>query len=248
MSTNLLSVDWDYFFPVPCIGEKHWQLFDWSCRDSWSDSTIARSIWYGRGAPFLLNGLDLPTTSGDEANFWQRFRFTDDVKLYVSDAHFHAATLCSCGTERVRIYDAHHDGGYRGGTIKRILDSGRVTSEDWTAAAYLYSADIHVIYPRWKGIREDKPIVPMRRRVDQGTKPKTAWDAIHICRSGGWTPPWVDSKFAEFVQECTRVSGADPTYMEMVDPRPFDMGTLQSTATEMAEVRARIKDLGFVCA
>src|ERR1017187_10349837 len=71
--SNLLSVDWDFFFPELSYDPELRSLYDWGHQDG--GIFFLHDVWYDRAAGFILNNMPLPTTSGDEATFWSRFRF-----------------------------------------------------------------------------------------------------------------------------------------------------------------------------
>ena len=196
---RLLSVDFDFFFPEMSLDPKLWQYYDWGHRES---RFFLDAIWYARAQSFLMNGLSLPTTSGEEVGFWDRFRFQHWTRLYLSDSHVSMYTpRVMKGVTEVVNYDAHHDAGYKG-TFEDWLGRGKVTCEDWVLAYSLAKVPVTTIYPRWKTWAIDEeptPLVPMERRFDDGLADPEPFDRGFVCRSGAWTPSWLDPNFQTFL-------------------------------------------------
>jgi predicted Zn-dependent peptidase len=53
---RLLSVDWDFFFPVPGSGtpSRDWCLYDWG-RDERRSAFFALAVWHARAAAFRVH-------------------------------------------------------------------------------------------------------------------------------------------------------------------------------------------------
>lgn len=119
MSSHLLTVDWDYFFPVPGpsapVGEA--MLYDWGFREA---PFFIGPIWGSRTYGFLMNDLPLPTVNDEWRTFWDRFDIHDEAVLYVSDSHLiagksevaYGGATFDWPVASVWSYDAHHDSGY----------------------------------------------------------------------------------------------------------------------------------------
>ena len=200
---TVLSVDFDFFFPTPEPEEPNAIfLFDWG--HSEDRAIFYNAIWPPRAAAFLREGLELPGTSGEEANFWDRFTFSDNATLYSAESH-------SCivphlpGTEfvlNVLNYDAHHDAGYNRGKFKR---GHRLTCDNWAAHLAADGVNVKTIYPAWKPHafqEEPSPRVTIERCIDDGAAVKAVIDAVFVCRSGVWVPPWLDGDFCDFMARC----------------------------------------------
>src|ERR1035437_6857214 len=203
--SNLLSVDWDFFFPELSYDPELRSLYDWGHQDG--GIFFLHDVWYDRAAGFILNNMPLPTTSGDEATFWSRFRFARGCKLYYAESHhkIYHPRVRRKAFERIVNYDAHHDGGYKM-TTEMFLEDRMVTCQNWAIAFQLSGARIETVSPRWKKGAMDvepTPAVPMHRHQDTGDSPSRpeTFDKIFVCRSGGWTPPWLDNKFEVFIAD-----------------------------------------------
>lgn len=141
----------------------------------------------------------------------------------------------------VWLYDAHHDCGYNINSYdtwrSRFLKRGeRWSAEDWMlvhkylgeqdAAAGGQPTRLHYRAPAWhKRYREDGMEIPdgvgldfdydisfhdvlpqnMQHRIGEV-------DAVFVCRSGAWVPPWCDPQFAQFVDTLVSAVGADPEF------------------------------------
>src|SRR5574340_1024527 len=108
---NLLSVDWDFFFPEPSPDDgRNVELFDWGHKEN---SFFIDALWTFRAGAFLRAGLELPGLSGEQEDFWERFRFAPDAELFWAESHS-AAGLHEVEQRVTHVwnYDAHHDAWY----------------------------------------------------------------------------------------------------------------------------------------
>lgn len=199
--TRLLSVDWDFFFPVPEVDAEF--LYDWGHREDLA--LMKEEIWVFRAADFLQRGKPLPDTDGRECDFWSRFRFNPDAKLYYADSHsqIFKPEVFEDGVTEIWSFDAHHD-AFK--TPKEVIRTNQVTCESWAVAAWLNKAKVRVFYPPWReyALKEEKPKVPIHIELDpQNRKPfRQPFDKVFVCRSGAWTPTWLEDKFWEFIFSC----------------------------------------------
>jgi hypothetical protein len=200
MERCLLSIDWDYF-----IYTKEYDIG--SCIEN-NRSLI--DLWYKRYIQEMARGRDIQESfhiSSELDMFWEkikeRFRFTEDVKVCVSDSHalsYNITLENSCNM--VCLFDAHADLGYGGlsslnfevncsnwlGKLlkDKHIDKACIIYSPYTAERPEYfkpmNSIFNVSYCGFNGLDKDL-IVPV----------------IHICRSGAWTPPWLDDRFSQFV-------------------------------------------------
>lgn len=246
-SKRLLSVDFDYFFEEKSFDPDFWMLYDWGHRDG--GNLFLERLWYSRAAAFKANNLELPTTTGLEKNFWDRFSFPKSTVLYYADSHVNIYN------ERVRknitevySYDAHHDGGYQNpqDDVERRkaqtawMENGKVTCEDWAFAyQYIHQIPVKVYYPAWKEWAmkaEPEPLDKyLERFVDAGENlVGKNFHRIFVCRSGGWFPSWLDDKFDAFVKACP-VKTKIP--IGSIENRNFDEYQLNLEIEQMLECR-----------
>lgn len=135
--------------------------------------------------------LPLPQCSGFEG-FWDRFQFSDDVRLCWAESNSLAVAVPGepwCGWDQV---------------YPSPLVTGEVRCEDWMVVLDDREAELHMRYPQWRsrGVElEPEPEVPVDRAVDDGvTLDHVVFDAVFVCRSGAWVPPWCDMQFARFLE------------------------------------------------
>jgi hypothetical protein len=164
-----------------------------------------------RGARFEMNGFDLPQVEVP-TNWWDRFNIAPDARCEVSDSNMYSG-LVEDGREfdHVWLFDAHHD-LFRikdADQLVEFLKEGRVSCEDWMFIHYANGAKLHWRYPRWftygKQMRHEVPkFVGCDSRKDDMGKldPNMRFDAVSICRSGAWVPPWCDPAFEQFWTSC----------------------------------------------
>jgi len=219
--TALLTIDFDFFFRnILEAGEKTDEerrllsLYDWGHREA---LFFLFDIWLIRAAAFRSRGLPLPGTTGEEGGFWARCHIAPDADLFLSESHLFAAhnRIATDVTEVVNV-DAHHDAGYHRPSdwadhprwrravppeLPKQLDCG-----NWAEKYLLAGVDYRVVYPRWKGLREQAANwLTATRVVDDGGeivapsgKPFTK---VHVCRSGAWSPAWNDRAFKRFLSD-----------------------------------------------
>lgn len=219
---RLLVVDWDFFFPTTSPADPtkpDYQLFDWGHRET--PFFVDGPLWYSRAVAFHALGRPLPTVTGFRG-FWSAFKFTPGAQLLVADSNaFAASPAVSVGMDHIRggvrsevwLYDAHHDSGYRqvkrpSSELAKIAKAGRYTCEDWMVLYHSIGANLHVRYPQWKAWAFDAepyaliPDADLDREFDDPTqRPEHPFDAVFVCRSGAWVPPWCDLDFAAFIRE-----------------------------------------------
>ena len=204
---NLLSVDWDYFFPNPFRSkdgknDSKLLLYDWGHRET---SFFISGLWHSRALGFAQNGLELPMTEG-YSGFWERFRLRKGTKLFVAESHSQIVSLpfrrlVRGQLEQVYSFDAHHDAGYHRESPEEIFRRGTVTCEDWVLWFLFGGVETKVFYPPWMDTElEPEPAIDLDRKTDPGGKIPLLFSAVFLCRSGAWVPSWTDHQFQEFVQ------------------------------------------------
>ncbi|ONK13107.1 hypothetical protein [Streptomyces sp. MP131-18] len=228
---NLLVVDWDFFFPNPTLSADlghNAVLYLWDHSEAPIFQTAV--VWAPRAAAFQRNGLELPMTEGWE-NFWRRFHFSEGVTVLYGDSNLHAGRIfpTTFGWDQpawgtVSLWDAHHDCGYkRTISFEEWQARGVLSCEDWMLAHYGRGSTLEVIYPEWRkrvGTVEPEPLVPVDRRVDDGTTIDRPYHAVYVCRSGAWVPPWCDDQFSQFIEGAPDSWPTEIPGNEWVHPRP----------------------------
>ncbi|MFJ4701921.1 hypothetical protein ACIP5N_27550 [Streptomyces sp. NPDC088768] len=208
---HLLAVDWDYFFPTPDAGGPdygHPELFGWPVAEDMHHTEV---VWEERAARFRAAGVELPNVSGWHG-FWDRFAFAEGAVLIYADSNAWAGQLWPSNIggegawESVHLYDAHHDAGYKlnHDSFEDWQTSGDgIRCENWMLAHAWAGAALHVHFPPWRrslGHPHEEPLVPVDMAIDDGTAPPVVFDAVYLCRSGAWVPPWADDAFTKFLR------------------------------------------------
>lgn len=169
-------------------------------------------IWYKRY--FMLKRLgknleDLYGLSQEVKVFWERikqkFMIKPDVKVYISESHaFSYDVALNTGCTIVYLFDAHADLGYGGlrslnfelncaNWLGKLLKDGVIEEANIVYSPYTLEK------PR--DFEEINDVYDVRYIVWEGIPDGIEVAAIHICRSGAWTPPWYDAKFLEFIMD-----------------------------------------------
>lgn len=242
---KLLSVDWDFFFPNPNeTGEKltfdQLTLWDWGHNET--AFNVSPVLWDIRATAFLKRGRELPGLSGEEWPFWGHFNFHPDARLFVADSHALASNAeVLDGIAEIWSFDAHPDMRQPNGPEEfRNLSRGIVDCGNWLTYAWgVIGADarrVHIRLPGWitkpgwkmDGLSRLADIQP----AALGTEAMPTFDRVFVCRSGAWTPTWLDDEFVHFVNQAELpVSTFDIDLADPMTPRDFDL--------ERVRVRAR---------
>jgi len=210
MSSNLLMVDWDYFFynPLYAVDGDHpdFWLYDWGHAER---SLFIDHAWPTRASAFFRHGSGLPQVEVPP-DWWSRFTIAPDARVEVSDSNMYSG-IAGGGQDfkNVYLYDAHHD-LYRVETPQELEDwaeQGQITCEDWMWAHHLRGSKLHWRWPQWftygPQMRKEIPSwVKCDSRKDDGKTPPVTFDVVSICRSGAWVPPWCDPAFQQFYESC----------------------------------------------
>ena len=241
---RILSVDWDFFFPELSVDPKLWGLYDWGHRDG--GSMFLETLWYDRAAGFAMNDMPLPQTTGEEKTFWGRFEFKPGSQLFYADSHVHIYSpemqAIILNDEKLTIidnFDAHHDAGYRG-TRESLILSTQVSCEDWALAYHMNGVRTRTFYPRWKTWAmkgEHRPIYRLTRTFDNPYLKMKPYDHVFVCRSGGWTPPWLDEDFVEFISSCPIENKRE---LRECKPRGWNQERMEKQVEMYQSIRSKI--------
>lgn len=198
----LLSIDWDYFVYVK---DKSWGSY------LENDRSLV-DLWYKRYIQAKLQGMDiikLFQLSPELNTFWknirEHFNFEQNIKVYVSDSHtlsYNIAKDNNC--RKVYLFDAHSDLGYGGLSSLNF----EVNCSNWLGKLFKDNLirEATIVYSPYTSEKPEyfKQMNNLYKisycdlnALGKNIKVST----LHICRSGAWTPPWFDKKFAEFVNE-----------------------------------------------
>jgi hypothetical protein len=198
MEKCLLSIDWDYFIYT---------------RNKWGtyleNNRSLIDLWYKRYIQGKARGVDIRSfhLSSELDTFWNKikksFKFVKNIKAYVSDSHalsYVIAKRSNC--KSVYLFDSHADLGY-GGLSSHNLE---VNCSNWLGKLLKerHIKEANIFYSPYT---TEKPefFNPMNRIYNiryynfNNFDESIVVSAIHICRSGAWTPPWLDNKFTKFI-------------------------------------------------
>lgn len=193
---NLLSVDWDYFFPP-------FEPYDWGANE---DNLIFKEIiWTIRKKDKnILTGANAvdeykPDLLGAR-NFWNFILLNSDPARVVIEDEHKAVWPYAGGCDMVLNFDQHADFGYCGKPLETV------NSGNW--AAFLEEEKYNLVYPLWRrhrpeSLAETPPNISYGLPVDP---PK--FDIVFFCRSSCWTPPWADNEFSDMAKELMVKAGA----------------------------------------
>lgn len=161
----------------------------------------------------------------------ERFPLLLEVEKYVGDSHAWAILVVrylaeTHGPIRVVSFDAHCDLGYCGDKVKRETKAGHADCGSWLYHSLQkeWVSSVEIVYPDWKGMIEwqqaskEAFLRPFLDRVTPFTW--SEWmaserlyddlEAVHLCRSSNWTPPWLDQQFLNLKE---LISDGNDTYL-----------------------------------
>jgi len=197
-----LSVDWDYFV----FTENEYQGSYLENKRSLIDE------WYKRYIISRKSGRDIRKSyklCPEVKSFWIKikkyFRFSDKVKVYVSDSHSLSYKIAKeCKANSVCLFDAHSDLGYGGAASLNFEVNcanwlGKLLKENAIDSAIIFYSPYTTENPGY--FKQMNMRYNIRYESLDSLKSRTEISAIHICRSGAWVPPWFDDDFFKFVDE-----------------------------------------------
>lgn len=219
MKRVLVTVDWDFFVPEnPMHDMQH-------CETEFHLSVLWKTR-YGLRNEIKTNGL--------QKEFWKKLGLPPIREIYVSDSHVDALPLTrKHSIDLVINYDQHHDCW--------PLKGDKVGCDNWLTG-FLRGRWCQAVWVRPPvGMFNDSDDMDVKAKgklvVKDYGEPLGHLYAIepdddvilHVCRSGCWTPPWLDLDFIEFV----KASGA--IEVETLRPAPWDGMTVRWSAEDFAE-------------
>ncbi|HHW46841.1 MAG TPA: arginase [Clostridiales bacterium] len=199
MEKCLLSVDWDYFIYT----KEYWGSY-------LENNRSINDLWYKRYIQAKVRGEDIIKAfclSPKAETFWAKiknhFKFEENTKVFVSDSHALSHKIAienSCKV--VFLFDAHADLGYGGPASLNF----EVNSSNWLGKL-LKEKQIKQANIFYSPHTSEKPeyfnwvnnIYDIRYLDINNFDKCVVVSVIHLCRSGAWTPPWLDDKFIRFV-------------------------------------------------
>jgi len=213
---RMLSIDWDYFF-----ADLAWM--DWGHNES---ALMLELIWTTRvdslnlktresALDYVLPNLKLLYGGDGDKGFLERVLAKEcerNLRLFVAESHVELLRWLDSyklrQSEEIWIsnYDQHHDCGYSD------MPSGSYDCGAWAKGAYDIGKlnQYYLHYPAWRKDQPERSDRELKKRMkgfgvwDFAIKDPKRFDAVFICRSGGWTPPWCDADFIRFVSTVKR--------------------------------------------
>jgi len=201
MGNCLLSVDWDYFIQIKT---ENWGSYI-------ENKKNLTDLWYKRFLQAKAQGRNIKNSfrlSPEVNTFWERinrfFRFDKGTKAYVSDSHSLSYDIAANhGLRTVYLFDSHADLGYGGISSLNF----EINCANWLGKLFKDNRidEANIIYSPFT---TEKPeyfkamnnIFKIRYLSFHDLAECISVAAVHICRSGAWTPPWLDKSFEQFVK------------------------------------------------
>lgn len=198
----LLSIDWDYF--IFCKEEEQYSFLE--------NSKNIIDIWYKKYIAYKEKGENINnyySLSKEVDNFFEKikskFIISNNTNVYVSDSHklsYYISKNYKCDT--VYLFDAHSDLGYGDdSTLDFEVNCanwlGKLLKDKYIKKAYIIYSPYTLESPNlFKNINK---LYNIKYVSFENIKSEINVSAIHISRSGAWTPPWLDKNFFEFIEK-----------------------------------------------
>lgn len=238
---QILSVDWDYFFPD--IGK-----YDWGHTEN---PFFKNEIWFLRCASRNIHtgeyAINEANPRAEEVGaFWENVLKTPAEAIYIGDSHAEIIGFIekiTANTEagaaiQVTNYDQHHDLYYSETPPGQNTEA---ECDNW--ASHLLTrhpaSQYQIVYPRWReNTPEDRPNIP-GASIEVHTAPlaPAAYDAIFVCRSSAWCPPWADEEFITFISRLIAKTGEEAT----TEINEYAITPRHPTKEEALELREHFK-------
>ena len=220
---RLLSVDFDYFFHED-------PMWSWDHHENFSEQ-LANVIWHTRAADFITHDKPLPELTGQQRDFWSRVTLPKRARVYIDESHDAIRHLFDKPWDEIVSVDAHHDAGYDIKRRGRAPDCG-----NWVLDALNYGATVQVLYPTWRHQhREGRQPRRGGLRIGFDTGGHLGkFDAVFVCRSGAWVPPWCDQDWSRFI--LIDRPGVAHTWRGLPPLRVFDRAMAEQMARPMRDM------------
>lgn len=235
-NNTLLTVDWDFFVPED-------MMMDMGHAES---KLFIHEMWNIRAAQYVARDIDVKTlikTTGQEKTFWadiaKKCIIGADVPVFISESHLQAYELATqYDVENILSFDAHADLGYHG--FKELENTLTIDCGNWLGVQavgegrrtiIVWPDHTHEKKARFKEILNatDAQITTIKDFLKKRQLFRVA--AIHVCRSGAWTPPWLDDDFETFVGRF-----ANRLYMKDFEKREMAWERIRDEALKMKEL------------
>ncbi|MBE6062641.1 MAG: arginase [Clostridium butyricum] len=202
MMNTLLTIDWDYFMPYIHMMNTSYMENKSNIENHWYRMYLENK-YSGRDITKIMRTADFLNGFWDKIS--DKFKINKNIKLIVSDSHkeaYYVAKEFECG--EVYNIDAHTDLGYGGMESLNF----ELNCANWLGKLLkehsVYKGDI-VLSPYSMEEPEDFEEINHNFNIEyksiDNIEKSTEIKAIHICRSGAWTAPWLDCEFQKFINE-----------------------------------------------
>ena len=235
---NIISLDFDFW--VDLLNADH---HDWGAREA---PFFINDIWPIRAISSLTCGVDLREEckiAKDEPHPSRFANILQDHNLQVKQiavAESHSigySWLKRLKNLHIIHIDAHHDLGYTQIDHRRPMRLANIDCGNWLLALTQLGCvkKITIIYPKWR-LRHDNEWEESCVRVVEAagdTELEVHFGLVEhlpmdlnirkmlVCRSGAWSPPWLDGDFQDLVFGLTSVS-SDITFFGSSVGNTFD--------------------------
>ena len=202
MEKNLLSIDWDYFIDMP----------DSSVASYTESKKTIIDLWYKRYIKLSSDGKNIRKLfrlSSNASCFWEKtdkiFHINQHTPCFVSDSHALSYEIAKkSGCQNVYLFDAHSDLGYGGPAslnfevncanwLGKLLKDNLIIESNIIYSSFTKEKPEYFNFMNWR--------YPIHYWKPDDLEPVIDISAVHICRSGAWTPPWLDESFLHFTEE-----------------------------------------------
>lgn len=224
MKRTVISIDWDFFVP---------EKMEWDLGHA-ENLMFLNMVWMTRS--HLLHQM---TTDGIEKDFWKTLSAQYDLsgvsEVKVSDSHSYGYEAARFA-DNIILFDTHHD------LWPWHIESESIHCGNWLRFWML--SDFRRTLTWVRSSHSDYDLTGLNDFGDRVTVLTWGEDAlpeaenitdIHICRSGCWTPPWLDENFIEFVKEAGNFADCD--FLNMENDSPWNALNARWGESEFAQAK-----------
>ena len=202
MDKYFLSVDWDYFINVHKEKSNSYRETQQDILAKWYNEWIL-GVEDGDPLERHYELTDLYTRFKEE--YIPKIKFKQDTKLVLTESHeagYKEVIRSNCNI--VYHLDAHSDLGYGG--LEAL--NYEVNCANWLGVLLKEGRikEAYIIYsPYTKEYPEEFEEITNTYHVkfitlEEWLERKISFKAVHMCRSGPWTPPWYDNQFYQLAK------------------------------------------------
>lgn len=235
MNKTMVTIDWDYFIPE----KPEWDF------GHQENKFFMTYLWNVRATTHIEDYQKLIKTTGEEVNFKkyleQKFNIAN-AKLIITESHLDAFEIADeYNINKIYNYDSHCDLGYNG--LEQLKEETHIDCGNWLGALinYNYINEANIIYSNhsneypenFDDITNEYNVNFLQKDFKSNNEDV---EIIHICRSSSWCPPWLDSKFNEFIKSFNL-----PIEYNNTEEREWDEKEINRIRKEMLEQISQLK-------